>query len=313
MNLNDRRKAVSKYNLITLAEELGYNTKKIGRGNYYTLEEHDSVRIKTENNTFIRYSNGAFGDPVAFLMEFAVSRSNRFKSLSYCIMWLEKKLNIDKIVIPEKKAKKEMKKLILPEKDDNYRRVFAYLLKTRCIDKEIVVAFIKKKMLYQEKNHKNVVFVGYDKKGKAVYAMERSTLPYSSFKIESEGCNYDYGISFDNENSDTLIITEAVIDMMSLMSLNINNNIHEKHSFLSINGTQKDNCIYKYLNDHPNIKEVIIALDNDLHGIEAAKKIKEQIKINNKKISTMLCFPDEKDWNEDLIKKKKNYDLNIKI
>lgn len=309
MNLNERRKAVNKYNLITLAEELGYKTKKIGRGNYYTLEEHDSVRIKIENNTFIRYSNGAFGDPVAFLMEFAVSRSNRFKSLSYCIMWLEKKLNIDKIVIPEKAVKKEVKNLILPEKDDNYRRVFAYLLKTRCIDKQIITAFMKRKMLYQDKKHKNVVFIGYDN-NKPVYAMCRSTLPSNSFKIECEGCNYDYGISFDNDNSDTLFITESVIDMMSLMSLNIANNIHEKHSFLSINSIYKDQCIYKYLNDHPNIKDVIISLDNDEYGIKEAKKIKEKIKEHNKNISSMLCFPTEKDWNEDLVKKQ---DINIDI
>ena len=113
------------------------------------------------------------GDSVSFLMEFAIERSNKFKIVDYFVMWLEHKLNVNNTfnfkVDNNKKYKK--KELVLPEKDDNYRRVYAYLLKTRFIDKEIVNAFVQRKMIYQEKNRKNLVFVGHNEAGKPVYAM----------------------------------------------------------------------------------------------------------------------------------------------
>jgi len=79
-------------------------------------------------------------------------------------------------------------------------------------------------------------------------------------------------VSFTNENADTLFVTEAVIDMMSLMSLHIHKEFHKKHSFLAICGAEKDECIYKYLQTHSNIKDVILALDNDLAGKKCNKK-----------------------------------------
>ncbi len=302
MDINERRKKVKQFDLVQLAIELGYTPIAIGR-NYFTLKEHDSVRIKINTNTFTRYSNGAFGDPVSFLMEFATYRSNKFKSLSYCVMWLENKLNIDNKVDISKHKAKTQKVLILPEKDINYRRIYAYLIKTRMIDREIIDSFVKRKMLYQEKEHKNAVFIGYDTVGKPVYAMQRSTLPNFRFINELEGCNYDYGISYSNDNADTLIITEAVIDMMSIMTIYKEKNFHKKHSFLALGGTDKDNCIYKYLDEHLNICEVLLGLDNDEAGIKATKRIQEKLQSNYKNIKRMVIRPTAKDWNEELINK----------
>lgn len=298
-----RRQNVKKYSLIQLAEELGYTPIRVGN-NYMTLKEHDSVRINTHKNTFVQYSTGVSGDPVSFLMQFGLTRSTRFKSVDYCLFWLEKKLNIDNSVTVEKQYEKKQVPLNLPSKDDNSRRVFAYLTKTRKIDIEIYRAFEKRNMIYQDKEHKNCVFVGYNN-SKPVYAMQRSSLPSSSFKIECVGCNYDYGIIYENKGSNTLIITEAVIDMMSLMTLNLKTRIHEKHSFLSINSVYKDRCIYNYLNKHPEIEDVLIALDNDEKGLEAYKKISTKIKENYKKVKIMQLTPKTKDWNEDLVMRSK--------
>lgn len=303
MDINQRRNAVKQYDLVKLSEDLGFTPIAVGR-RYFTLKEHDSVRIRLDNNTFKRFSNGVFGDSVSFLMEFGPEqRSKKFKSLSYCLYWLEKKMNIENTFQPSVNSKPKPEKLELPERDDNYRRIFAYLKKTRCIDTEIIQEFIKRKMLYQEKKFKNAVFIGYDEKQNPVYCLKKGTLPNNHFFMEVPGCNYDYGIDFSNENSDTLFVTEAVIDMMSLMTIHKEKEFHKKHSFLSICGVEKDDCIYHYLDNHPNIKEVVLALDNDKKGIEARTKIQEKLKEKYKNISRMVTTPACKDWNEDLVNK----------
>ena len=48
--------------------------------------------------------------------------------------------------------------MILPEKNDTYKHLFAYLIKARNIDKDIVAEFVDKKMIYEDRN-KNCVFV----------------------------------------------------------------------------------------------------------------------------------------------------------
>ena len=313
--INKRRSYVSNYDLVHLAEELGLTPIRVGR-KYFTLREHDSVRINTFSNTFKRYSNGVWGDALSFLIEFGQERSNKFKSINYSLYWLEKKMNNenmfdkDNTVLPEK----EKVPFVLPPKDDNYKRVFAYLIKTRMIDPEIVKIFVRKKILYQSKGTKNCVFVGYNK-DKPVYASERGTIPGKRFMYEIPGNDYDYGINFDNDNADTLIITEAVIDMMSLMTLKMNYKFHLKHSFLALGGAEKIECIFTYLREHQNIKDVMIALDNDEAGKIATQKIIERLKKEFKQIKYLPVYSEEKDWNETLLKKRNelisNQELSI--
>lgn len=308
--INKRRSNVSVYDLVHLAEDLGLTPIRVGR-KYFALLEHDSVRINTFNNTFKRYSNGVWGDALSFLIEFGPERSNKFKSVNYSLYWLEKKLDIestfdkDKIVLPDKKKVP----FTLPEKDDNYRRAFAYLIKTRMINPEIVKMFVHRNILYQSKQGKNCVFVGYHG-NKAVYASERGTMPGKRYMREMQGNDYNYGVNFDNENADTLIVTESVIDMMSLMTLKIKQNFHLKHSFLALGGVEKTECIFTYLKEHKNIKDVLICLDNDEAGKKATRRIIERLKKEHKHIKYLPVYSEEKDWNETLIKKTKELDNN---
>lgn len=308
--IKKRRSYVSEYDLVCLAEDLGLTPIRVGR-KYFTLLEHDSVRINTFSNTFKRYSNGVWGDALSFVMEFGQERSNKFKSVNYSLYWLEKKMNIEntfdknKTVLPEK----EKVPLTLPERDNNCKRVFAYLIKTRMIDPEIVKVFVHRNILYQSKQGKNCVFVGYHD-NKAVYASERGTMPGKRYMREMEGNDYNYGVNFDNENADTLIVTESVIDMMSLMTLKMKLNFHLKHSFLALGGVEKTECIFTYLKDQKNIKDVLICLDNDEAGKKATRRIIERLKKEYKHIKYLPVYSEEKDWNETLIKKTKELDNN---
>jgi len=66
--------------------------------------------------------------------------------------------------------------------------MYAYLMKKRCIDKEVVYALQAQKKIYQD-SRRNCVFVAYDNDGKAQYASMRGTLTPSTlaeFTITSD-------------------------------------------------------------------------------------------------------------------------------
>ena len=58
----------------------------------------------------------------------------------------------------------------LPPKNDNMRRVYAYLLNKRGIDRDVLYAFVHAGMIYESAEYHNAIFVGFDKNGKAVHA-----------------------------------------------------------------------------------------------------------------------------------------------
>jgi len=63
----------------------------------------------------------------------------------------------------------------LPEKNTNYRRLYAYLNKTRFIDVNITNDMVNNKNLYEEKEHNNCVFLGRDKDGEVKYCLKVGT------------------------------------------------------------------------------------------------------------------------------------------
>ena len=63
-------------------------------------------------------------------------------------------------------AEEKPKVLEPPKPNSDMRRAYAYLLLNRCIDREVLNAFIHNKMIYEDEEYHNAVFVGYDTKGK---------------------------------------------------------------------------------------------------------------------------------------------------
>lgn len=66
--------------------------------------------------------------------------------------------------------KKEERKLLLPQKNSDERKVTSYLL-GRCIDREIIDYCVKKGYIYESLPYHNVIFVGYDSENIPRYAI----------------------------------------------------------------------------------------------------------------------------------------------
>ena len=189
---------------------------------------------------------------------------------------------------------KEAKPFELPSKNDTMRRVYAYLVKHRCIDCEVLNTFVKAGMIYESADYHNAVFVGYDMDGVARHAHKRGTGQTSTYRGNIDSCIPEYSFHWHG-TSDRVYLFEAPIDMLSFISMNKEN--WQSHSYAAGCGVS-DRVMWQMLKDNPNINTVFLCLDNDEAGHLANKRISERL--TQKGIQTEILVPTRKDWNEDL-------------
>lgn len=300
--MKDLEKIKQNIKIEEYARFLGYHTEKIGR--YYTLKEHDSVRIDPEKNIFIRNSIGVGGSIIDFVMHFeSLDFKSAVKKLSDETLiyssFNRTRGNIDNL------EKKEKHILSIPEKDKTMKNVFAYLIKKRCIEQKIVIDMVHRKFLYQD-IHKNCVFVSRNNKGELKFICLRGTNTYRKFIGDIEGCDYSYGLFLGN-NADKLVITECAIDSMSIMSLlHLNEKDYLDYDYLSLSGCGKAEAVVMNQVMNHSYKDIFICLDNDEAGLKTSSEIYENVKlkINNIKIHTIIPKYG-KDFNDELIELRK--------
>jgi len=194
----------------------------------------------------------------------------------------------------------------LPPKNDNMRRLFAYLVNERCVDREIVAQFVHDGLLYEScepsKNGKygyhNAVFVGLDEYGIARHAHKKS-LGRRGFCLNVESSNSEY--SFHRSGtSEKLFAFEAPIDLMSYICLHSNS--WQAHSYVALCGLS-EHTLMKTLELNAHITNVVLCLDNDRAGTAATERLTARVRESGcDNISAERS--DLKDWNEDLCKKK---------
>lgn len=192
-------------------------------------------------------------------------------------------------------VQKEEKPFVLPPKNDNMRRVFAYLLNCRGIDREVLYAFVHKGMIYESADYHNAVFVGFDSNGNPKHAHKRGTGSESSYKGNVSGSQPEYSFHWSGQ-SDTLYLFEAPIDMLSFISMQKEG--WRQHSYAA-SCSVSDRVLFQTLKDNPNIRQVVLCLDSDEPGQTAAKRIADKLFVRG--TASEILVPVHKDWNEDLL------------
>lgn len=192
-------------------------------------------------------------------------------------------------------VQKEEKPFVLPPKNDNMRRVFAYLLNRRGIDREVLYAFVHKGMIYESADYHNAVFVGFDSNGKPKHAHKRGTGSESSYKGNVSGSHPEFSFHWSGQ-SDTLYLFEAPIDMLSFISMQKEG--WRQHSYAA-SCSVSDRVLFQMLKDNPNIRQVVLCLDSDEPGQTAAKRIADKLFVQG--TASEILVPVHKDWNEDLL------------
>lgn len=171
-----------------------------------------------------------------------------------------------------KQHNKAEHQFMLPPKNENYKRVFAYLVNTRCIAPEVISKMMHDGKLYEERDRHNAVFVAYDAKGNPKHAFLRGTISNKVWRGDVEGSDKNYGFSVPGKN-DELIVFEAPIDALSYMTIKKGSNSH-----LLALGMLSPEPIDTYLSEHPEIKRISFSLDADTPGLSAAQKYIESYK-----------------------------------
>ena len=194
------------------------------------------------------------------------------------------------------KEPEEPKPFELPPANSDMRQVYAYLVKRRGIDRDIVTAFARAKLLYEDAEYHNAVFVGTDADGVARHAHKRSTNSEGkAFRLNVEGSNPKH--SFHHIGTDgRLYVFEAPIDLLSYITLNPEN--WQEHSYVACCGTSS-HPVLELVAQHPEIKAVYLCLDNDEAGHTACKRMEALLEMVG--VQTMQLIPFGKDWNDDLL------------
>ena len=186
------------------------------------------------------------------------------------------------------------KPFLPPVPNANMHRVFAYLLKTRGLDADVVVNFARRKLLYEDAAHHNAVFIGTDEGGCPRHAHLRSTNSFGkAFRLNVEASDPRY--SFHHTGTDGhLYVFEAPIDMLSYISMNPDN--WQAHSYVACCGTSPQPVLQML---KPDTKMVYLCLDNDDAGHAASKRVAALLP--ERGVDTQRLVPELKDWNDDLL------------
>ncbi len=109
------------------------------------------------------------------------------------------------------------RELVIPERAENMRNVFAYLCQTRKIDSNIVSDLAHNGLLYQDK-HGNAVFLHIDDNGEILGAELQGTNTFKRFKGVASG-TADSVFSLKIGTPNKAYIFESAIDLLSFRQL----------------------------------------------------------------------------------------------
>lgn len=244
--------------------------------NEYTTKTHDSLRMS--NGLWNWCSKGVGGrNAIDYLMKTEQLEFNDAANL------LLKQLQNKVPTIEQQPTKPKEKHIIIPEKNTASDNVISYL-KSRGIDEEIIKECIEKKLIYEEKHYHNAVFLGYDDLGNIKYAGCRSTNE-TIFKQDATGSDKSYSFRLEsNTKTDTIYIFEGAIDALSYATfLKLYGMDYKAKTLISLAGIYQPAsdiskskiplAIQRYLDKHPETKNIFLCFDNDKAGRKASKAL----------------------------------------
>jgi len=244
--------------------------RKVANGTYCT-REHDSLKIS--NGKWYWFSRKIGG---ASALDYLIHVKGY--SLPAAVETILGR-SLEKPPVSYKQPDRSSKVLLLPPRNENPRKVTAYL-RSRGIHPAIIDFCYRNNLLYEGMPYHNAVFIGYDEKGIPRYAALRGTA--SKYKGEATGSDKQYSFNIPTaKESTTLHLFEAAIDLLSYATMEYRaGRDWNKDHLLSLAGvfvTVREDVVpvalERYLRVHPEIDTLILHLDRDAIGRGAAQGI----------------------------------------
>ena len=184
--------------------------KLIRSGPEYRMASDHSVTVR--GNEWYDHASKEGGGPISFVQNYC--------GLSYpeaVTRLLDGEQG--RICEPAPKKKEPKKEFIQPPVGREMRRLYAYLLKKRLIDREVLSTFVRAGLVYEDEKYHNAVFIGKDEHGVVRHAHKRNTSDMGkTFRINVEGSDPRYSFHW-NGTSDRIYVFEAPIDLLSFLTL----------------------------------------------------------------------------------------------
>ena len=308
------------------AQKRGYEL--IRKGNYYHMKEHDSMVFSTDGMWFWN-SRSLIGKAIKFIMAYedktiveAVQILNHVEGQTYedvkngrVPQYTSRQPAQAPRAVPATTEKSPFK---LPVQSNDFRRMFGYLCGTRKLDVDILKNIIGQGDLYESvyryvvkstgemKEVHNAVFVGRDRHGEPKSAFQRGLTSLgenTTYKRDVSGS--DPAAPFcihGHEDAQTVIVFEASIDAISHACIYKDAGLDYKlYDRIALGGTEKTVGLTTYLQTHPTISRVVIAMDEDAGGRAAEQHIRELLDETQYEIVSLRQSVG-KDWNEYLVK-----------
>ena len=264
----------------------GYALSRVGQGNY-RWPGLGGMIIK--DNFWHCFSTDEKGNAIDFLV---IILGMDFKKAVFELVGYSPDRHVQLPVI------KTIKKLEIPVRAQDERRVIAYLTQKRRLPLSLVLDQIRAGRLYQDLNG-NCVFPCLDYDNTLTGAILRGTSD-KRFAGLCPGHNHLYGwiIPASNNELSTVTVFESPIDALSYLVMK---ECQDSHSHvLAMAGVRVD-AIMNYLTQHPDVKKIVLAVDHDDAGDRFCEKTKTaSTDMDPGKYSFERQIPKLKDWNLDL-------------
>ena len=283
----EQKQAARETDLVAFLQRRGEGLKR--SGSEYEWKD-GSAKVTIRGNLWFHQYERVGGDAIDFV--------RRFYGMDYpqaVELLLDGRSGFDKPTQCTATQQKPTKEFLLPKQNNTMHRVYAYLLQQRGIDREVLDAFVRGRMIYESAGHHNAVFVGYDQDGVPRHAHKRGTNSQSSYKGNQDASRPEFSFHWRGQ-SNRLYFFEAPIDLLSYIS--IQKEKWQEHSYAAACGVS-DHVLWQMMKDNPNLNHVCLCMDNDEAGQSASQRIAE--KLNAHGISNEILIPIRKDWNEDVL------------
>lgn len=294
---DEQLQRASGIDITAMLQGQGEKLKKQGR--VYRWMRYDSTVI--DRNRWYRHSREIGGGPIQFMQHFY--GMDFVEAVKYLLDGEEGAEFVQASRTPEPKLP-----FTPPKLSKNMHRTFAYLIKTRKIDADIVQHFVNEKKILETEEYHNTAFCGYDEKGEMKQMHLRSTLPGNRFFMDIDGSDKQYYFRHIGTNSDVYVF-EAPIDMLSYITMNKEN--WQESSYVCLGGVAID-ALKNILSTNEQISKVYMCVDRDDAGDKTVKRIGDEL--NEMGYEWERIFPENKDWNEDLTagsEQTENFELTM--
>lgn len=271
----------------------GFPLSRSGGEMHWRIPGEESVSIR--GNMWYSHYRGEGGDAISFVRRFF------HMDFKEAVRFLLEQSAVP-AAGPVQCERQEQKQLRLPPKDSSEEQVRRYLTGIRKVSADVAGYFIETGQVYQSraedvrqgKAQCNLVLVGMDRDGAPRQAHIKG-MRQRAFRYDAPGSDKAYGFRHMG-GSGPLYVFEAAIDLMSYVSLYPED--WRQGNYLALNGTAEA-ALFRTLEEYPEVRGVVLALDNDAGGIEGVMRLTGRLREKGY-TDVSVQLPAWKDWNEEL-------------